>query len=1074
MALTRAQKRITLVFLLAGVSIAFFVSVAYQTMRSATDETRKVNIALQRLLAIENLLFNIQSIESSQRGYLITGNEVFLRDHHMAVDELDKRIQEFYANRNSLNDRQHLDSFVSLLRQKVIFSNTLLGLHAAHQIDSVQYHLREGQGHTIMKQIRDLSSRIEDSDRLILRDSNRERQKVGERNVLIFFAMAVIIYLLLYFNYRIIKREMMHTIVNETRLQEHDLLLSNIVEPIMTTDLNFSVTRWNKTVEELLGYSFEEVKGKVTYEFLDPEFPDSSVEDLREQLFGTGIWEGEVSLRHKDGSRVYIMSRVTLLKDANGNRIGAISVLRDITSRKKLEQQLKQLTEHLEDLVQKKVAELNMVYDRIADSVIAIDNNWNYTYMNQKAMETHKITNTEVLGKNMLELFPNLFGTPLYHGIKKAMSTKEAVKLEDYYSINGEWFESIIYPSEDGVSIYYHEITQRKIAEQQLEAAYEELDRHARELAIINERFHLVAKATNDAIWDYDMKQNVVWGNAAFSEYFNIPEGRSVSYETFLSHLHPDDRNRIDENMKIAIARKEHGIREEFRFLFHDGSFRIISDRAYIMYDEHGSPYRMLGAMQDITAQNEANYQLKQEKELFENLVNSLPGVFYHFDNSGKYLNWNKNLELVTGYTSEEVRTLSPLDFYKDAEKEIVLEKIRSVFSSKGSDQVEANLLLKNGKTIPYIFTGKMVIVNGEETLLGIGLDISEKVRSQEELARSEEKYRTLIEQASDGILISDNNGKYISVNTSAERLSGYSREALLDMSIPDLFFSNPGEPFSPEIDKLARGAVIRENRFLKRKDGIFIHVEISYKLLKDGRFQCIARDITDRVIAEQKLKKSHTELRQLASHLQTIREDERTHMAREIHDELGQQLTGLKMDMAWIKRKLADSLPEVTAKINETSLLIDDTVKTVRRLSAKLRPSILDDLGIIAAMEWHSEEFQKRSGIETLFTTNSPDLVLPMASATAIFRIYQESLTNVSRHADATKVEASLIAENGQVVLTITDNGKGFDVEEVNKKKTLGLLGMKERTLLLGGSYEISGNRNMGTSVVIRIPVVL
>lgn len=1072
MALTHAQKRISLVFILSGLSIAFFVSIAYFNMRFASGESRKVNAALQRLLLVENLLTNIQSIESSQRGFIITGNRVFLENHKASVDELEKRLVNFSNNEIFENQHQLLSEFESLLRQKVAFSQSLLDIHSKNRSDSVQYLLSEGRGYQLMNRIRQVSAEIEEVDRQALRRSNVERRTEGEKNVLIFVGFGLLVFLLLYFNYRIIKKELTQTIINETRFREHDLLISNIADPIMATDINFRITRWNDAMEVLLGYSFPEVKGKFSNEVLQPEFPHSSFGELREQLLNKGIWEGEASLLHKNGSRVHIQSKVSTLKEPDGTVIGAISVLTDITQRKQIEQRLKDLTEKLEEEVSNKVAELNQVYDRIADSVIALDNQWNYTYLNRKAIETHGLGDMEIVGKNMLEIFPSIIGSPIYHGILKAIETKQSVRLEDYYNRSGEWFESIVYPSENGVSIYYHVITERKNAEHQLAKAYEELDRHARELAFINERFQLVARATNDAIWDYDMRKNIVTGNVAFTDYFNIPPDGHVSYEKFLEHLHPDDAKRIDENMIHAVNQKQHGLREEFRFRYNDGTYRTVSDRAYILYDDEGLPYRMLGAMQDITAQKQAQLQLLQEKELSETIINSLPGIFYHFDNEGRYLRWNRNLEIVSGYSAEEIRYMTPLDFYSPGDKEAVLDKIRGTFASRGSDSIEADLLLKNGNKIPYIFTGRVVLSNGVETMVGIGLDISEKVRSQQALAKSEERYRTLIEQASDGILISDRAGKYISVNTSAERISGYSREELLDMSISDLFFMNDRQPHSPDISDFLKGEIVIDDLLLKRKDGKILNVELSSKLLSDGRFQSIVRDITDRVIAEGKLKRSHSELRQLASHLQSIREEERTHMAREIHDELGQQLTGLKMDLAWIKRKLNGALPEVVDKINETSTLVDETVKTVRRLSAKLRPSILDDLGIVPAMEWHSEEFQKRSGIETRFSTNAPDLVLPADTATALFRIYQESLTNVSRHADATKVESSLMLINNEVILTIKDNGKGFEAPEVARKKTLGLLGMKERTLLLGGSYEISGKKGKGTSVTIRIPV--
>jgi signal transduction histidine kinase len=260
-----------------------------------------------------------------------------------------------------------------------------------------------------------------------------------------------------------------------------------------------------------------------------------------------------------------------------------------------------------------------------------------------------------------------------------------------------------------------------------------------------------------------------------------------------------------------------------------------------------------------------------------------------------------------------------------------------------------------------------------------------------------------------------------------------------------------------------------------RKKDGSLVMVNIiSNDIVFAGKHAklILSNDMTAKIIAEEKLKHSHEELRQLATHLQTVREAERTHMAREIHDELGQQLTGLKMDIAWIAKRIGDEQREIKHKISETLKLVDETVQTVRRLATKLRPSILDDLGLVAAMEWQSEEFQRRFGINTTFMADVNHQEIPAETATAFFRIYQECLTNVMRHADASNVTADLRLKSGSLHLTVADDGIGFHAQEIETKKTLGLLGMKERTLLMGGFCEISGKPGKGTTVVIISPI--
>ena len=227
----------------------------------------------------------------------------------------------------------------------------------------------------------------------------------------------------------------------------------------------------------------------------------------------------------------------------------------------------------------------------------------------------------------------------------------------------------------------------------------------------------------------------------------------------------------------------------------------------------------------------------------------------------------------------------------------------------------------------------------------------------------------------------------------------------------------------------------------------------------------------------EQKVMQTeqmNEQLRNLSAHLQNIREEERIHIAREMHDELGQLLTGFKMDVSWLNKKLMEegADPLVREKLQEMTNILDDAVKFVRNLAAELRPSILDDLGLIPALEWHSEEFQKRFGIEVEFHSQADELNVPSVIATGLFRMYQESLTNVARHSDAKKVTSTLEIKEEEICLSITDDGKGFDMHTASERRTLGLLGMKERAAMIGGSLEIKSEPGKGTMVSISVPV--
>ena len=235
-----------------------------------------------------------------------------------------------------------------------------------------------------------------------------------------------------------------------------------------------------------------------------------------------------------------------------------------------------------------------------------------------------------------------------------------------------------------------------------------------------------------------------------------------------------------------------------------------------------------------------------------------------------------------------------------------------------------------------------------------------------------------------------------------------------------------------------------------------------------------LTREIAERRRAEEHLRNSEENLRALAARLQSVREEEWTRIAREIHDELGQALTGLKMDLTWVANKLMPEQKTLSAKTRSMFDLIDGTIQSVRKISTRLRPEVLDELGLAPAIEWQAKEFQKRSGIRSKVSLPSEALVLDRERSTAAFRVFQELLTNTARHANATRIDITMRVELGTLVLRVDDNGEGIDESIIFSPKSLGLLGMRERVLPFGGSIEISGARGEGTRVKVSIPLGL
>lgn len=351
------------------------------------------------------------------------------------------------------------------------------------------------------------------------------------------------------------------------------------------------------------------------------------------------------------------------------------------------------------------------------------------------------------------------------------------------------------------------------------------------------------------------------------------------------------------------------------------------------------------------------------------------------------------------------------------------------------------------------------------------------------ELRRSQQSLAAAINSTDDSVVLSDHDGVVKFLNPAAERLTGWSASRAVGQKLEKVFQLN-GE--AGAVDAMfrasARGAFVHEATLVTLA-GREVCVEVSASLVRDEAHGptgsvLVFRDVTVRKHHEAGLRKSQAELRSLAGHLESAREAERTRIAREIHDEFGQLLTGFKIDLAWLEKRIA-AQPEtpreaLLEKVQAMTSLLGNMVLCVRRISAELRPGVLDDLGLAAAVEWQTKDFQRRTGIKATVKAELSERPLPREIATALFRVLQESLTNVARHAEAKSVRVKLAEQDGRIVLQIKDDGRGISETELTKSGAFGLMGMRERILPFHGQCEIEGQPGRGTTVSVFVPLDL
>ena len=340
-------------------------------------------------------------------------------------------------------------------------------------------------------------------------------------------------------------------------------------------------------------------------------------------------------------------------------------------------------------------------------------------------------------------------------------------------------------------------------------------------------------------------------------------------------------------------------------------------------------------------------------------------------------------------------------------------------------------------------------------------------------IAGADHIYRVFVERMNEGAAVLSPTHTVLHCNGRLAGLLGKGIQQVIGCFMRDLVCPHDRSKLSDLLRRAAQ-TPCRGEIELHSRSGVGVPVRLSLNPLDSGGTQAlclIASDLSEVKRVERELRESGVQLRKLAAHQLSVLEDERTRIAREIHDDLGQSLTALKMDVSWLATRLPAGNGQMQERIRATLKLADDIIKSVRRISTGLRPAILD-LGLVAALEWQAEEFQNRTRIACRLLLPPREVSVTSNISTALFRIFQEALTNVARHAECTTVDVILEEQENRVILRVRDTGRGFDETDPGLTTSLGLLGMRERAAMLGGHVSIRSAPGEGTSVTAWIPL--
>jgi PAS domain S-box-containing protein len=473
--------------------------------------------------------------------------------------------------------------------------------------------------------------------------------------------------------------------------------------------------------------------------------------------------------------------------------------------------------------------------------------------------------------------------------------------------------------------------------------------------------------------------------------------------------------------------------------------------------------------------------KLLQSEERWTATLGSIGEAVIATDSEGRITFLNPIAAALTGWPSEEALNQPIGNVLKLINEKSGMTADNEVLRVLKEKQVLAvanhvDLVTRDGREIAVEHSAAPILA-GKGKVIGVVLifrDVAE--RRQEQIATAEQA--ALLELTQDSVFVIDMDGVVLFWSRGAEAMLGYSKSQAAHHVSYDLLCSEFPQPLSEIKAELLRVGHWEGDQIATAQDGRRIVMASRWALQWGKRDQAprvlvINSDITERKRGEESLILQKEQLRALAERLQWVREEDRKQVARELHDQIGQILTAIKMDMTWMTRHLPASEVDVLARLTESIQLIEDGVKTVRAICSGLRPGVLDDLGLAAAIEWQASEFATRHSVQCQVSVPPVDLHLDGDRATATFRIFQECMTNVIRHAQAKSVRITLCQEEDNILLVVEDDGIGFcESDQAGSFGSLGLLGMKERAQFCGGDVHISTSPGNGTTVTIRVPV--
>lgn len=704
----------------------------------------------------------------------------------------------------------------------------------------------------------------------------------------------------------------------------------------------------------------------------------------------------------------------------------------------------------------------------IADVFFAMDKDLNYTFWNKASEVLTGIEAGDAVGKSLYDLFPDIRGTKVEEVYLEVLRTGKPRRFDFKYRLNGRliFFEINAYPSLDGLSVFARDITERKRAEDALQES--------------ETKYRNLFELSHNIILLLDRTGNIIDVNPRGQQLTGYPQSELRRMNVFHDLIIPEDHPIIRQVIRAAFKGEES--RYEVRWRTKEGKLIYFDGLTVPRVSAQGEVLSTLCSLRNVTEKKMAEEALIESERRFHGMLGTINLIAMMLDMNGDITFCNDFLLNLAGWRREEVIGRSWFNIFMPTEIQVRMREVFSEGMRTGMFPLhyENEIVTRRGER-RLILWNNTLLRDAQGNIIGsasIGEDITEYRRLQSEVALRERQLNSFFAGATAGLALLDKDLRYIQINETLADMHGIPAKEHIGRTVreivPDLV--SVVEPILQKV--LTTGEPVLNTEVTgetQSHPGIQRHWMESFFPLTgmDGGPEgvgSIVVEITERKRAEETLQRYAEQLKALSYRLVEVQEEERRYVAKELHDEVAQVLTGLKFSLESL-----GNLPDLKIKdeLGKMQELLSSLLEKVRDISLDLRPSMLDDLGLLPTMLWHVDRFTSHTNVRVAFKHNCLDRRFRPEIETTVYRVVQEALTNIARHASVSEAEVRILIEGDTLLILVEDKGVGFGPEAViTVKNSVGLSGMGERLRLLGGELRIESSSGSGTRLRAEIPI--